>query len=94
MKANQQRLVRQIVLQFQGKRHNFFTATDHEISHCRDIFWSLQAKEAPDHIKEGWSGISWIVELNATCTSDGKPFQACTCFSPAFAQPQKLCCNW
>lgn len=72
--------MRQIVLQFQGKRHIPFTATDHEISHGRYIFWSLQAKEAPDHIKEGWSGTSWIVELNATGTWDGKPFQAYICF--------------
>ncbi|WP_255004528.1 hypothetical protein [Cyanobium sp. HWJ4-Hawea] len=76
VKANQRNLVRQIVLQFQGKRHIPFTATDHEISHGRDIVWALRAKEAPDHIKQAWSGTSWIVEMIATGTREGKPFQA------------------
>ena len=51
-------------------------ATDHEISHGRDITWRLRAKEAPQHIRESWVGTSWIVEMTATGTRDGKPFQA------------------
>ncbi len=51
-------------------------ATDHEISHGREIAWVLRAKQAPDHIREAWSGTSWIVEVKATGTRDGKPFQA------------------
>ena len=57
---------------------------DHEISHGRDITWTLRAiaagfrvaVEAPAHIREAWIGSSWIVEVTASGTRDGKPFQA------------------
>ena len=51
-------------------------ATDYQISHGRDLTWSLRAKRAPEHIRETWSGTSWIVEMNTSGTRDGKPFQA------------------
>ena len=51
-------------------------ATDQEISHGRNITWTLRAKEAPQHIRESWVGTSWIVEMTATGTREGKPFQA------------------
>ena len=75
MKANQKTLCRQIRSQFQGKRRIPFVATDHEISHGRDIAWSLRAKEAPEHIKANRHGTSWIVEVIAIGTREGKPFQ-------------------
>ena len=76
VKGNQKTLHRQIRSQFQGKRHIPFVASDHEISHGRSITWTLRAKQAPTHIREAWSGTSWIVELAATGTRDGKPFCA------------------
>ena len=76
MKANQKTLHRQIRSQFQGKRHIPFVATDHEINHGRDITWTLRAKQAPEHIRETWSGTSWIVEVHTTGSRDGKPSQA------------------
>ena len=76
MKANQKTLHRQIRSQFQGKRHIPFVATEHEISHGRDITWALRAKEAPEHIRETWSSTSWIVEVSTTGSRNGKPFQA------------------
>ena len=76
MKANQKTLHRQIRSQLQGKRHIPFVATDHEINHGRDITWTLRAKQAPEHIRETWSGTSWIVEVHTTGSRDGKPFQA------------------
>ncbi len=51
-------------------------ATDHEISHGRDITWTLRAKPAPEHIAQAWIGTGWIVEVAATGTRDDKPFQA------------------
>lgn len=51
-------------------------ATDHEIGHGRDIRWTLRAKEAPEYIKANWQGTSWIAEVIATGTRDGKPFTA------------------
>jgi hypothetical protein len=51
-------------------------ATDQEISHGRDITWTVRAKEAPQHIREDWSGTSWIVEVATKGTCDGKPFHA------------------
>ncbi len=51
-------------------------ATDHEVGHGRDITWTLRAKEAPEHIREAWVGTSWIVEVTASGTREGKPFQA------------------
>ena len=51
-------------------------AWDREISHGRDITWTLRAKQAPDHIREAWLCTSWIAELQAIGTHDGKPFQA------------------
>ena len=76
MKANQKTLHRQIRSQFQGKRRIPFLATDHELSHGRDITWTLRAKEAPDHIRSVWVGTSWIVEVITEGTRDGKPFKA------------------
>ena len=60
----------------QGKRKIPFLATDHEISHGRNITWTLRAKEAPGHIREAWIGTSWIVEVTATGSRNGKPFRA------------------
>ena len=76
VKGKQQNLVRQIVLQFQRKRHIPFTATDYEISHGRDITWTMRAKQTPEHIRETWVGTSWIVEVAAIGRRDGKAFQA------------------
>jgi predicted transposase YbfD/YdcC len=76
VKANQKTLHRQIRSQFQGKRHIPFVATDHEVGHGRDITWTLRAKQAPEHISEAWVGTSWIVEVTANGTRDGKPFRA------------------
>ena len=67
---------RQIRSQFQGKRKIPFVAMDQEISHGRNTTWTLRAKEAPEHIRQSWGGTSWIVEVAATGTRDGKPFQA------------------
>jgi hypothetical protein len=36
----------------------------------------LPAKPAPEHIREAWSGSSWIVEVSVDGTRDGRPFQA------------------
>ena len=43
MKGNQRTLYRQIASQFQGKRTIPFVARDQEISHGRDITWTLRA---------------------------------------------------
>jgi predicted transposase YbfD/YdcC len=69
-------LHRQIRSQFQGKRHIPFVATDHEIGHGRNITWALRAKQAPEHIRVAWIGTSWIMEVTASGTRDGKPFHA------------------
>jgi predicted transposase YbfD/YdcC len=76
VKANQKTLHRQIRSQFQGKRKIPFVATDEEIGHGGTITWSLRAKQAPTHIGESWVGTSWIVEVTASGSRDGKPFQA------------------
>ena len=51
-------------------------AIDHEISHGRTITWTLRAKAAPEEIVQVWIGTSWIVEVTATGSRDGKPFEA------------------
>ena len=51
-------------------------ATDHEIGHGRNITWELRAKQALEHIREAWVGTSWIMEMTATGSRDGKPFRA------------------
>jgi predicted transposase YbfD/YdcC len=51
-------------------------ARDREVGHGRDITWTLRAKAAPEHIREAWIGTSWIVEVMASGTRDGKPFHA------------------
>ena len=51
-------------------------ATDYEISHGRNITWTLRAKQAPEHIREAWIGTSWIVEMSADGSRDGKTFRA------------------
>ena len=80
MKGNQKTLHRQIRSQFQGKRHIPFLARDHEIGHGRNITWALRANQAPEHIREDWVGTSWIMEVTASGTRDGKPFQATRLF--------------
>ncbi len=76
VKANQKTLHRQIRSQFQGKRHIPLVATDHEVSHRRDITWTLRAKQAPEHISEAWIGTSSIVDVTASGIRDSKPFHA------------------
>jgi hypothetical protein len=51
-------------------------ATDHEISHGRDIIWTLLAKQAPEHITDTRIGTSWLVEVRGTGTRGSKPFCA------------------
>ena len=50
-----------------------FVATDCEKSHGRDITWTLRAKPAPESIRAEWIGTSWIVEVVAEGTREGKP---------------------
>ncbi|WP_322774818.1 hypothetical protein [Synechococcus sp. CBW1107] len=76
MKANQKTLHRQIRSQFQGKRHIPVEASVFEEGHGRAITWTLHAKQAPEHIRETWSGTSWIVEVSAIGTRGGKPFKS------------------
>ena len=71
---------RQIRCQFQGERHILFVATDHEISHGLGITWTLRAKQAPEHIREDWSGTSWIAGMTVIGRCEGKPFQATPLF--------------
>ena len=49
---------------------------DHEIDHGRNIARTLRAKQAPVHILETWIATSWIVEMRADGSRDGKAFQA------------------
>ena len=51
-------------------------AMDCEKSHGRDITWTLRAKQAPESIRAEWIGTSWIVEVVAEGTREGKPFLA------------------
>ena len=76
VKANQKTLRRQIRSQFHGKRKIPFVADLHEVGHGRDIAWTLRAKQAPEHISEAWIATSWIVQVTARGTRDGRPFQA------------------
>jgi hypothetical protein len=90
--GNQKSLHRQIRSQFQGKRHIPSLAHVHEVGHGRDIAWTLRAKQASEHISEAWIHTSWIVEVTASGTREGKPFQAPTCCCRACALRQKPCC--
>jgi predicted transposase YbfD/YdcC len=76
VRANQQTLHRQIRSQFQRKRKILLVAIDDGIGYCRDITWTLRAQQDPEHIGEAWIGTSWIMELNAAGSRDGKPFRA------------------
>jgi hypothetical protein len=52
-------------------------ATGQEKSHDRDITWKLRARrQAPEHISKTWISTTWIIEVIATGSRDGKPFQA------------------
>ena len=64
-----------------------FVASDHEISHGRSITWTLRAKQTITHIREAWSGTSWIVELTATGTRDGKHLCAAHLFLKSLRTP-------
>jgi hypothetical protein len=72
VKSNQKTLYRQLGCQFEGKRQIPFTATDHEKRRRRDTVWQLQAKEAPEQVRENWPGSAWIVEvITDTVAPDG-----------------------
>jgi hypothetical protein len=45
-----------------GETPDPFVATDYEVSHDRDISWTLRVQRALEHIREVWVGTSWIVE--------------------------------
>jgi len=90
VKANQKTLHRQIRSQFQGKCKIPFVATDHEIGHGRVITWTLRAKQAPEHIRETWAGTSWIMEMTATGSRDGRPFQAAHLFLTSLRTTPKV----
>jgi hypothetical protein len=94
VKGNQKTLYRQIRSQFQGKRRIPFVARDHEVSHGRNITWILRAKQAPEHIRENWIGTSWIVEVMATGSRDGKPFQATHLFLTSLRTTPEALSNW
>ena len=49
---------------------------DQEIGYGHDITWMLRAKEALEHIRQAWLGISSNVVVATTGTRDGKPFNA------------------
>ena len=66
VKGNQKTLLRQIRCQFQCKRQIPFTAMAQSKKHGRDTLWETRAKEAPEHIKENWPGVSWIIEMIST----------------------------
>ena len=72
----QKTMHRQIRCQFQGKRHIPVEVSVFEEGHGRAITWTLRAKQAPEHIREAWSGTSWLVEVIAVGIRDGKIFQA------------------
>jgi hypothetical protein len=76
VKADQKTLHRQIRSRFQGKRRIPFVASDHEVGHSRDITWTLRAIQAPKHVSMAWIRTSWIVEVTAIGTRDGKPLHA------------------
>jgi predicted transposase YbfD/YdcC len=76
VKANRKKLHRQIRSQFHGKRKIPYVARDHEISHGRTITWALRAKAASEHIAQAGIGTSWIVEVVATGSREGKPILA------------------
>jgi hypothetical protein len=80
VKANHKTLHRQIASQFQGKRTIPFVARDQEISHGRDITWTLRAKQAPEHIREACIRTSWIVEVAAAGTREASHSRPSTCF--------------
>ncbi|MCP9800746.1 transposase [Synechococcus sp. RedBA-s] len=73
--GNQKTLHRQIRCQVQGKRHIPVEAGVFEEGHRRVITWTLRAKQAPEHIREAWSGTSWIVKVIAVGTRGGKTFR-------------------
>jgi predicted transposase YbfD/YdcC len=89
VKANQKILHCQIRHQFVGKRHIPFTETDHEKRDGRDTTWTLRAKEAPEHIRAAWIGTSWIVEVIAEATRQGKPFRATHLFLSSLRTTQE-----
>ncbi len=73
--TNQKKLHWQICDQLRGKPQIPFLATDHEISHRRDITWNLLANEAPEHIKTYRPGSAWILDVIASGIRDGKSFK-------------------
>jgi hypothetical protein len=64
-------------------------ATDHEVGHNRDITWGLRSKQAPEHISESWFGTSWIVEVTASNTRNGKPLKATHLFLRSLRTAQR-----
>ncbi len=51
----------------------------------------LRAEAASEHIAQAGISTSWIVEVVATGSRDGKPFQPSISSTPACAPPQEPC---
>lgn len=65
-----------LVIRSQPQRKRPFVAKDDEISHGRNIALTQRDNLAQEHIHEAWIGTSWIVEMSADGSRDGKPFRA------------------
>jgi hypothetical protein len=69
-----------------------FGARDHEVSHARDIAWTLQVKQATEQICEGLIGNIRIVVMSANGARNGKPFEVThSVCSPCTPRQNPLC---
>ena len=57
MKANQKTLHRQILSQFQGKRHVPFVATDHEMRPSLTFYWIGKPYRSPKKDSSCYNGL-------------------------------------
>ena len=75
-----------------GQAHIPFVATDHEMSHGREISWRLRANRLQGtSLRSGSVPTSWIAEVTASGTRDGKPFQATHLFLTSLStRPEAL----
>lgn len=55
---------------------------DHEIGYGRCMIRMLRAEVEPEHIRNHWSGINWIVEVTDTSTLEDYPISSLPPLSP------------
>lgn len=76
MKHSRRKGFKEIVARLSYGKRGLFKASKHEVSHGRDITWTLRGMAAPDWVVANWPGSATVVEVRSQGRRDGKKGRA------------------